>query len=533
MNAPVGRRALGFCLAAVTLVAWACASRSSTAPGPAELELRALRRLVPHFEVVTLRPQAGTVRLDPSQSLTIDDLRGRQLDPRPPRLAPRPAPFSGRLGDAAGDPAPHIAPGIAPFRFRYFDCEYHYDGTTTHPWPAYEYAATHGFNRLGAYSLQPTNWPHLPRPTEWVLLSGCNWTGWFKQHGIDGRRWDKLAEAKSRGEALFKPGHFAVKPGYAMIMIDQEYGGLLPVAELRRQPWYPATADAETRAAFEDRYFLGYTIGYTEPGEAARRDGWARTSIYAWQPFLQSWYNLDPRIKLDFSVPWAKRFIDRIYDTYDILHIDGYCTEWSAGNVAYTLAATDDAVAYARTRARRKPVRMYLATSILSGPPGSTFWLHTQPLPNEEVRAMVALQFFTGADGLVQWNYADGENHQVPATPRVPDPTKIWSRLLLQVGNPFAAPRADDPNSVLRFQRYDLLRVTATNATGQVRFGRVDPARPDRAPAADTVGELAATRLTRQLRPTVEPVAAMVEGLALVRPLEYVLRHGEPVIDVP
>ena len=36
-----------------------------------------------------------------------------------------------------------------------------------------------------------------------------------------------------------------------------------------------------------------------------------------------------------------------------------------------------------------------------------------------------------------------------------------------------------------------------------------------------------------QMRPKSEPVAAMIEGMALVKPLEFILRHGEVKIDVP
>ena len=39
--------------------------------------------------------------------------------------------------------------------------------------------------------------------------------------------------------------------------------------------------------------------------------------------------------------------------------------------------------------------------------------------------------------------------------------------------------------------------------------------------------------LLPHLRPSAEPVAAFIEGLALVKPFEYVLRHGEVKVDVP
>ena len=44
---------------------------------------------------------------------------------------------------------------------------------------------------------------------------------------------------------------------------------------------------------------------------------------------------------------------------------------------------------------------------------------------------------------------------------------------------------------------------------------------------------MARAELEPNLRPKSAPVSAMIEGLALVRPLEYTLRHGDVEIDVP
>lgn len=44
---------------------------------------------------------------------------------------------------------------------------------------------------------------------------------------------------------------------------------------------------------------------------------------------------------------------------------------------------------------------------------------------------------------------------------------------------------------------------------------------------------MAKEELTRHLRPASEAVAATVEGMALVKPFEYHLRHGEVKVDVP
>lgn len=532
-------RLLHFAAASAVLIGAGLAFRPGiclAAPEAAEAELQALAKKVKGFQVIDLTQAEGEVRLAPEQALTIEGLRGVALDENPPRLGARSEPFTKKLGQIA-EAGTYVARDIAPFRLRRFDAEYHYDGYGQNHWPMYEYAATHGFNRCGSYTLDPGDWTHLPTGTEWVLLSGYGWGDWFKSRKLDANRWDKLAEAAQAGETLIPAGHFKTKPGYAMIMIDQEFGGLLPEDELRKQPWFPTTAPAAEREKFEDRYYAGYSVALSEPGKAARRDGWGRASIYAWQSFKYSWYGLDPRIKIDLVQDRWRRFMDGIYDAYDVLHVDGYCDAWSAGNVAYTLAAADDAVAFARSHKTVKPVRLYLSTVMLASP-GVGPWLRIQPLTNEEVRAMFALQFFTGVDGVVEWVWCERANHQLPPELLVPEDKKkdVWTPQAVQVAKDFAANRegASTPET---FHRYDFLRVLPEGdvKTGVVRFQRVDPTLPQEKQPKDLAGVYVAERkaLTANLRAACEPVGAMVEGLALVKPLEYILSHGQAIIDAP
>lgn len=501
-----------------------------------ESALRDIKCRIPRFGVIDLPAEPGTFTLTPEQGLTVEDIRGVVLDDTPPRLGQRSTNFIAKLQNADTNPAPYAARGIAPFRFEHFDCEYHYDGRGPYNWPMYEYASTHGFSRLGSYLLKPSDWTHLSEGTEWVKVSGYHWGGWFKKQGIEPNRWDRLAEAVGKGAAPIPEGHYKTDGQYAMIMIDEEFGGLLPLSELRQQPWYPSQTTVAEQRAFEDRYTLGYTLAYALPGEAAHRDGWARTGIYAWQTFRKSWYGLDPRISLDLSVPWARRFIDRIYDAYDILYIDGYCAEWSPGNVAYTLGAADEALAYARARggAGNKPVRLYLSTVILNRPAVGP-WLRIQPLPTEDLRAMFALQLFTGVDGLVQWNWAGRLNQHQPPSLKPPKSTRAaWENHVVQVGTPFRAQGADGTHA-REFTRYDFLRIVhAPTNHEDAAFAPVDPTVPmtnqiDDAPLYRMPGD----KLSARLRPTSEAVAAMVEGLALVKPFEAILAEGQPVIDVP
>jgi hypothetical protein len=314
-------------------------------------------------------------------------------------------------------------------------------------------------------------------------------------------------------------------------MVDLEFGGLLPLEDLRRQPWYPAGSNAACRAAFERRYFDGYALAYSEPGRAAHRDGWKTVSVYAWQSFRQTWYGLDARIRLDLDIPWVHHFIDSIYDAYDILHLDGYCYEWSARNVMFALLTTDEGRAYALSRPTRKPVRLYFSTVILNKPECGP-WLRVQPLPNEEVRAIVALQFLAGADGIIQWCFAGNSDHT-----RAPDLQQFANRPhatnIVQVGSAFQA--ADMKSGRQEFKRYDFLRVLNVDTnTGVAHFYRIRPDTriEDQPPGHEPVCLLPCDDLAGTLRPISEPVSAYVEGLALIRPLEYTLRHGEPKQDM-
>ncbi|MFQ6099465.1 MAG: hypothetical protein ACE5O2_17165, partial [Armatimonadota bacterium] len=70
---------------------------------------------------------------------------------------------------------------------------------------------------------------------------------------------------------------------------------------------------------------------------------------------------------------------------------------------------------------------------------------------------------------------------------------------------------------------------------GLVRFQRIEKddqrggygVRDDRPVYAMPSDELSA-----RLRPSAEPVASVIEGMALVKPLEYILRHGRVKVDV-
>jgi hypothetical protein len=86
------------------------------------------------------------------------------------------------------------------------------------------------------------------------------------------------------------------------------------------------------------------------------------------------------------------------------------------------------------------------------------------------------------------------------------------------------------------FKRYDAICIKSVDEkSGLVRFQRIERDNPrgkygisDDKP----VYAMHSDKLLPHLRPQSEPVAAMIEGMALVKPFEHILRRGEVKIDV-
>jgi hypothetical protein len=220
-------------------------------------------------------------------------------------------------------------------------------------------------------------------------------------------------------------------------------------------------------------------------------------------------------------------FGKRIYGAVDILNPSVYCFYSSPQNVAYTLANIDCNQRLINSMPSPKPVRPYYWT-LLHGGGGGWRWWRNQPLGNAEVRAMTVMCFFTGCDGLVLWNWSGtGSHHKPPPLKKDTD---------VMVGRPFWAEAVGMDAPTRTFERHDVLHIVDVDADGLVKFQLVYK----KAQGANyginadhPVYAVPASKLQPFLRPSSEPVAAMIEGLALVKPLEYLLRHGEVQIDVP
>ncbi|HHX42107.1 MAG TPA: hypothetical protein GX715_19290 [Armatimonadetes bacterium] len=503
------------------LFCWAAAC--GAAGGEAEREIEALAAKVKRFQVVDLPLAPGERVLTVEQSLTVEELRGVPLDDRPPVLGKPAKPYPAKMTDDFPEgEAPYVARGISPFRFRYFNNEFNYGGW--HNWAMTDYASAHGFNILSCYSRSPADVTHVPEGTQWLTWSGgVRWRKWMAENGLEEGRYDLLPAVDLRAKLA---GMIEHRPEFQFVMLDMEHG-LLPPAKLREQAWYPREAGPAEKEAFERRYYEGYTLTYIVPVEVARRAGSRNLSVYGWQPFARTWFGLE-KAEVDPATDWAwNTFGKWIYAAVDILNPSVYCFYWSPQNVAYTLANIDLNRKLVESMPVRKPIRPYYWTLLHGGGGGKRWWAN-QPMPDEDARAMTALGFFTGFDGFDTWNWSGTGNHHRP--PPLERDADVMVKEAFECRPEGVG--ADAPGT--RFARYDILRVLSVDAHGQVRFQRVDKAARDAGLGeGKPVYVMAKEALAWRLRPASEVVAAVIEGMALVKPLEYHLRHGEVKVDVP
>jgi len=508
-----------------------------------EAELRAVSAKVPAFGVLNLRTTPGTVVLKREQSLTVEHLRGVDLDDSPPVLGQPAKPYDARMTDAyPPGQAPYVARGIKPFRFRYFNCEFNYGGW--HNFAMADYAAAHGFNIIYPYVRKIEHRAHLPEGTKWLTWGGfINWHKWFGDHGLPDGRYDllvgkDLVQIHSREGKFGRPADPAeLKQCGDYLMIDMEHPVLSP-DRLREQAWYPKDGTQAERKSFEGRYYDGYAQTYISAVRTARKQGWRNISIYGWAPFGRTWGGLEkPDVDPGTNHAW-NAFGRQIYDVVDIVNNTVYCFYWSPQNVAYTLANIDSNMALVNSMPTRKPVRPYFWT-LLHGGGGGWRWWRGQPLANEEKRAMIAMAFFTGIDGFDTWNWSGTGNHHAPPalTKNKHGKDYFTSGADVMLKDDFELPPEDSPAAAgpERFKRYDVVHVLSVDeAKGIVRFQKIrHPAKNHGVSDDQPVYVMPIEQMERHLRIKSEPVAAMIEGMALVKPFEYCLRHGEAMIDIP
>ncbi len=546
------RDAAAFLILAVTFGSLAVARGADDRVALANAEIESLKRRVPAFKVIDLPVTGGTLSLHPNQSVTIDDLRGVQLDNDPPRLRNRTRPYPPGLADPfpPGE-APYIAKDIEPFRFRHFNCEFNYTGGFTYE--MVDYASAHGFNIVVPSRRTGREIAHLPDATRWLRAAGfINWLKWLPDHGIDDLQY-QMAKGMNLVDILLENRIFKRRPASTLIyeradqlMIDLEHP-ILPLEALREKPWYPTDAPPAAQRRFERDYVRGYGETFLASVRAARKEGWKQIGLYPWAPHTSMWHGLakphdTPQRRLEWEV-YGRELMSEI----DVLHPSVYCFYWKPQNVAFTLEMIDRNMAFLETHGVSKPLRPYYWTLLHGGGGKAWAWWAIMPIANEEARAMFAMGFFTGFDGFDCWNWSGNESphraHSLDAEwfakARARWENENFNALdemldkELELRPDGAAPGT--PPQTLR--RYDVIHILSVDESADtVRFQKVRPEVGPRKHWGVTdqfpTFVISRNRLRSYLRVRSDPVAAMIEGMAMVKPIEYILRHGEVKIDV-
>lgn len=476
--------------------------------------------------------QAGSYYLGASQSVTVDDLRGVAIDDNPPTLAFQPNYPTNHSDGVPANTQPYYATGIKPFRFAYFNNEWNYQGF--HTWQMSDYGLLNGFNISSLYANRAMASVPVAR-TQFLQWSEFKWDPWMSAHGYNFRRWDHLPTPDVVATTLLGENLFPYQAGATYRMLDME-SPPSPYTQnnLQAESWYPGPAP---NIEFERQYYAGFATTQVAASETAKRQGWPKVGIYGWQPFPRIWFGLE-NVVLDPALDWRwNTYGKSIYlnPNLDLLYPSVYSFYWDERNVAYTLATIDLNMRLVNSEVIRKPVRPYFWHQLHAGGDGWRWWAE-QPQRNEDMQAMIALTFFTGVDGLTLWGWSGTEN---------PNSVSVLEARDYMVGAGFMLAAEDVArwgSHSRQFVRYDAIHVLDIDTSGTARFQlinktnspayEIDKGWQPGARASYPIYALSASQLSAKLRPDSEPIAAVIEGLALAKPFEYALRNGEVKIDV-
>lgn len=490
--------------------------------------IEGLSRKITGFSPVILELKPGRQVLNKSQGLTIEHLRGVDIDDDPPR-------------GVYVKEGPFVAPGVKPFRFRHFTNEFNWCGHFVQDMN--DYAASHGFNVVVNLS---ENAPPGTRQLRWGHM--LSWENYFSERGLTWQRWDQLARRDVLGEIIQHA--WEPIPG-GLAMADLEHPWPLKLEELRKQPWYPKDAPDQERARFELDYYHGFALTHTAVVEALRKKGWKSVGVYP-QPFTLTWWAFYAWIEKEPGTNGLPNVADseawRLYgkeisSTQDVLYPDHYKFYWQPNNAVYGLAQADHDIVFARSIG--KPLRPYY-WPLLHGGDAHHVWWRYQPIPLEDVRASFFFVFFTGCDGVVLWNFS-GSNECVPPELKDydywtepayhPDEGQGTCSLELMVGKEFRL-SPESGGAPVTFQRNDVLAVTRIDTrSDQIWFQHIDTSRRDAQDFKRSKDKPTFRTSIRDLLPKLrlrtDTTAAAVEGLALAKLLEPALYKGELKIDRP
>ena len=433
-----------------------------------EQELAFLADHVANFHVVEL-PETGDVSLLSLDSLVIDDLRGIELDSDPPILGEPLVPYADSMSDGL-EPGtgPYVAKGILPFGFDHFDNQFSIGGW--HNFDMMGYATAHGFNKLLTYNSVPADWTHLPPESQLLLLKGLGWPGLMLEQGLRRDDYDKLPPKDELVQLVNDvwPARYPDPTGYDLYIWDLEH----PL---------PRTLTDQAAEGFKNTYLASL--------EAARSRGWPTVGLYgggsAAQFFPRTWWGLEnanPNHP-DVTDRWDK-YNREIVEAVDVVLPEVYSFYWESKNVAYTLANLDLNMQKFNSLPQPKPVVPFFWTRLHGGGGGWRWW-RKLPMPQEDLRAMTSLSFFTGIDGLVTWDWSGTANHHTTLGDISPTST-------VQVNEPFLAV-TEDGRPDRAASRYDALYIRELVGDDQVRFQFVEKDQATRnhgvLPNIDLIGE--------------------------------------------
>jgi hypothetical protein len=540
---------------------------------PVQIEINNLLQKVSGLQVIAI-PASGTVLVTSNQSLTVDMLRNITLDDNPPVLTQTPN-YPANQGDGAAEGSePYIAQQIMPFRLNYFTNEWNYGGY--YSWAMADYALQHGFN----INHLDSNRDPLSVPvssSEFLSSDDPNLNTWMTTHGYSYWRLDQLPAEVTLTNQMLSDNLFPGRSGVIHYMLDLESPTTpLSVTNLRAQGWYPS--GGVVNAAFEDAYYAGFVNLESAAASAAKAQGWQTVGIYGWQPYPNDWYGTEKKTTIDPSTDEAwNRYGKAIYSdsVLNVIYPSVYTYYWNVRNVAFTLAVTDFNMMLVKSASQSKPVRPYFWNLLHGGGSGWRWW-RNQPIKNEDLRAMAAMNFYTGDQGMVLWGWTGfaslaglhgtqtaSENAHtvvVKSCTDTVDPNGNYSHgndADYSVKNSFTVQSESGQTKTLeRYYTIEVLEITADNVA---RFQVItmqgnNNYSVDRRPyygdannpgtitdylcwqSGDTITQpvyrMDATQLASYLRPNSESVTGVVEGLALVKTLEYTLSHGIPIADV-
>lgn len=504
-------------------------------PPEAWAEIKALETTF-GVPAILIRPQARSYSIAKNKSLTAAKLRGIKLQPDPPQITVFPS-YDPRMADGTTSP-PYKVPQLRNFRFNYFTNEFNYGGW--HMFNAVDYACLHGFDTIFPYTRDPLGITHMPAGTKFMTWPGWEWDPFMTAKSIPLGRWDKLWEI---GEANLATqvrdyGFLAGRSGsdWDSCMIDVENWCYSPT-ELRTQPWYPSSDTEANRIAFEKKYYDGFALSKYVFVTAARAKGFRNISMYGLSPYGKiGWWGLDT----DPAQPagdWFWNLVAKqVTARLDIVNDSVYTYYWSPQNVAYTLAHNDLNLRYMATlpTVQRKPLRCYYENQCIGGNggvrPPTWAWYFNQPLMNEDMRAMAFMCFFTGANGLVLWNWSGTGNNNIPVDINTEFASLGYCDVHLKDDLVATDQRTGLP---VTFHRYDPLHITAINS-GVATFQKIiwwDWANNYGCIPANPTYTASVADLQAHTRAPNESLAGLFEGLAMAKVVEYTLAHGRPMLD--